>query len=69
MQFNHGPNKQANEVTLSLKSDSANFFHPTIKINNNSIAECPNPKNLVIMLGSILNSVFILIKKLKNVTN
>ena len=55
MQFNHGPNKQANEVILSLKSDSANFFHPPIKINNNSIAECPNPKNLVIMLGSILN--------------
>ena len=44
MQFNLGPNKQANEVNFSRKSDSANFFHRPTKFNNNSIVKCPNQK-------------------------
>ena len=44
--FNYDPNKKANEVIFSRKSDSANVLHPSIKINNNSIAKCPNQKQL-----------------------
>ena len=55
MQFNPDPNKQANEVIFSHKSDSANVFHPTIRLNNNSIPTCPNQKHLGIVLDSKLN--------------
>ena len=52
MQFNPDPNKQANEVIFSRKSDSANVFHPPIKLNNNSIPKCPSQKHLGIVLDS-----------------
>ena len=55
MQFNPDPNKQANEVIFSRKSDSANVFHPLIKFNNNSIAKFPSQKHIGIVLDSKLN--------------
>ena len=55
MQFNPDPNKQANEVIFSRKSDSANVFHPPIWLNNNSIPKCPSQKHLGIMFDSKLN--------------
>ena len=55
MQFNPDPNKQANEVIFSRKSDSANVFHPPIKFNNNNIAKCPSQNHLEIVLDSKLN--------------
>ena len=55
MQFNPDANKQANEVILSCKSDSANVFHLPFKFNNNSIARCPSQKYLVIVLHSKSN--------------
>ena len=55
MQFNPDPNKQANEVIFSLKSDSANVLHLPIKFNNNSIAKYPSQKHLGIVFGSKLN--------------
>ena len=55
MQFNPDPNKQANAVIFSRKSDSANDFHPSIKFNNNSIAKCPSQKYLGIVLDSKFN--------------
>ena len=55
MQFNPDPNKQANEVIFSRKSDSANVFNPPIKLNNNSIPKCPGQKHLGIVLDSKLN--------------
>ena len=55
MKFNPDPNKQANEVIFSRKSDSANVFHPPIKLNNNSIPKCPSQKHLGIVLDSKLN--------------
>ena len=54
MQFNPDPNKQANEVIFSRKSDSANVFLPPIKLNN-SIPKCPSQKHLGIVLDSKLN--------------
>ena len=55
MQFNPDPSKQAKEVTFSRKSDSANVFHPPIKLNNNSIPKCPSQKHLGIVLDSKLD--------------
>ena len=55
MQFNPDPNKQANEVIFSRKSDSANVFHPPIMLNNNSIPKRPSQKHLGIVLDSKLN--------------
>ena len=55
MQINPDPNKQANEVIFSRKCDSANVFHPLIKLNNNSIPKCPSQKHLGIVLDSKLN--------------
>ena len=70
MQFNPDPNKQAIEVIFFCKSGSANFFHPPIKVNNNSIAKCPNPKHLGILLNSKLNFKSHVDQKIKeNVTN
>ena len=70
MPFNPDPNKQANEVIFCRKSDSANVFHPPIKLNNNnSIPECPSQKHLGIVLDSKLNFNFYVMIKLKNVTN
>ena len=55
MQFNSDSNKQANEVIYSRKSDSANVFHPSTKLNNNSIPKCPSQKHSGIVLDSKLN--------------
>ena len=70
MQFNHDPNKQANEVIFSRKSDSANVFVPPIKLKINSIPKCPSQKHLGIVLDSELNfNSYVDEKKLKNLTN
>ena len=42
MQFNPNPNKQANEVIFSRKTNSNNLSHPPINFNNNNISECPH---------------------------
>ena len=42
MQFNPDPNKQANEVIFSRKTNSNNLSHPPIKFNNNNISKCPH---------------------------
>ena len=55
MQFNPDPNKQANEVTFSQKTNSNNLSHPPIKFNNNNISKCPHQKHLGIVLDSKLN--------------
>ena len=49
MQFNPDPNKHANEVIFSRKTNSNNLSHPPIKFNNN------NQKHLGIVLDSKLN--------------
>ena len=54
MQFNQDPNKQANEVICSRKTNSNNLSHPPIKFNNN-IAKFPHQKHLGIVLDSKLN--------------
>ena len=55
MQFNPDPNKQANEVTFSRKTNSNNLSHPPIKFINNNISKCPHQKHLGIVLDSKLN--------------
>ena len=55
MQFNPDPNKQANEVIFSRKTNSNNLSHPPIKFNNNNISKCPHQKPLGIVLDSKLN--------------
>ena len=54
MQFNPDPNKQANEVIFSRKTNSNNLSHPPIKFNNN-ISKCPHQKHLEIVLDSKVN--------------
>ena len=55
MQFNPDPNKQANEVIFSRKTNSNNLSHPPIKFNNNNISKCPHQKHLGIVLDSKVN--------------
>ena len=55
MKFNPDPNKQANEVIFSRKTNSNNLPHPPIKFNKIDISECPHQKHLGIVLDSILN--------------
>ena len=66
MQFIPDSNKQANEVTFSLKSDSANVLHLPIKFNNNSIAKYPSQKHLGIVFSSKLNFSSHVDEKIKN---
>ena len=40
MQFNPDPNKQANEVIFSRKSNSNSFPYPPVKFNENNITKC-----------------------------
>ena len=40
MQFNPDPNKQANEVIFSRKSDFSNLTYPPVKRNNINITRC-----------------------------
>ena len=53
MQFNPDPNKQANEVIFSRKSNS--FPYPPVKFNENNITKCSYQKHLGIVLDSKLN--------------
>ena len=53
MQFNPDPNKQANEVIFSKKSNSISY--PAVKFNNNDITKCSDQKHLGIVLDSKLN--------------
>ena len=55
MQFSPDPNKQANGVIFSRKTNSDNLSHPPIKFNNNDISKCPHQKHLGIVLDSKLN--------------
>ena len=55
MQFYPDPNKQANDVTFSRKTNSNNLSHPPIKFSNNNISKCPHQKHLGIVLDSKLN--------------
>ena len=55
MQFNLDPNKQANEVFFSRKSNSKNFSYPTFKVSNANITKCSYQKHLGIVLDSKLN--------------
>ena len=53
MQFNPDPNKQANEVIFSRKSEVHSY--PPLTFNNNDVKKCPHQKNLGIILDSKLD--------------
>ena len=55
MQFNLDPNKQANEVIISRKSNSNNFPYPPVKFNENNVTKCSYQKHLGIVLDLKLN--------------
>ena len=55
MQFNPDPNKQANEVIFSRKSNSKSFPNPPVKFSENNITKCSYQKHLGIVLDSKLN--------------
>ena len=55
MQFNPDPNKQANEVIFSRKSNSNSFPYPPVKFSENNITKCSYQKHLGIVLDSKLN--------------
>ena len=55
MQFNPDPNKQANEVIFSWKSNSSNLTYPPVKLNNINITRCSHQEHLGIVLDSKLN--------------
>ena len=40
MQFNPDPNKQANVVIFSRKSNPNSFPYPPVKLNENNITKC-----------------------------
>ena len=46
MQFNPDPNKQANEVIFSRKSNSNSFPYPPVKFSENNITRCSYQKHL-----------------------
>ena len=48
MQFNHDPNKQANEVIFSQKSKF--HSHPPLTFNNNDVKQCPHQSHLDLKL-------------------
>ena len=66
MQFNPDPNKQANEVIFSRKSNSSSFFYPSAKFNENDITKCSYQKHLGIVLDSKLNFNAHIDEKIKN---
>ena len=53
MQFNPDPNKHANEVIFSRKSN--NCSHPPVTFKKNDINKYPHHKNLGIVLDSKLD--------------
>ena len=55
MQFNPDPNKQANEVIFSRKSNSSKLTYPPVKLNNINITKRSHQKHLGIVLNSKLN--------------
>ena len=55
MQFNPDPNKQANEVFFSRKSNSSNLTYRPVKLNNINITRCSHQKHLGVVLDSKLN--------------
>ena len=55
MQFNPDPNKQANEVIFSRKSNSNSFPYPPVKFSENNITKCSYQKHLGIVLDLKLN--------------
>ena len=64
MQFNHDPNKKANEVIFSRKTK--NSSHPSVPFNNNGIKKYPHHKHLDIVLDSKLDFKFHVDQKIKN---
>ena len=65
MQFNPGPNKQANRVIFSQKSNSNSFPYPSVKIDENNIAKCPHQKDIGIVLEYKLNFNIHIYQKVK----
>ena len=65
MHFNLDPNKQANEVASSRKSNSNNFLGPLVKANNSDITICPHRKHFGISLDSKLNLKTYIERKIK----
>ena len=55
MQFNPDPNKNANGVVFSRKSNASNLTYLPVKLNNVSITKCSHQKHLGIVLDSKLN--------------
>ena len=66
MQFNPNPNKQANEVIFSQKSNSNSFLYPPVKFNENNITKCSDQKHLGIVLDSKPNFNAHIDQKIKN---
>ena len=66
MQFNPNPNKQANEVIFSQKSNSNSFPYPPVKFNENNITKCSDQKHLGIVLDSKPNFNAHIDQKIKN---
>ena len=54
MLFNPDPNKQANEVIFSRKSNPNSFPNPLVKFDENIITKCSYQKHLGIVLDSTL---------------
>ena len=50
MQFNLDPNKQANKVISSRKSNSNSFPFPPVTFSENNITKCSYQKHLGIVL-------------------
>ena len=69
MQFNPDPNKNANGVVFSRKSNASNLTYLPVKLNNVSITKCSHQKHLGIVLDSKSTLILVLLKKLRNVTN
>ena len=67
MQFDPGPNKQANEVIFSKKTK--NRSHPPVTFNNNVIKKYPHHKHLGIVLDSKLDFKFHVDQKIKLIIN
>ena len=63
MQFNPDPNKQANEVTFSRKSEVHSY--PPLTFNNNDVKKCPHQKHSGIVLDSKLDFIIHVDNKIK----
>ena len=63
MQFNPVPNKQANEVYFSRKSNAGTYL--PVDLNNNPAQQCESHKHLGTVLGKHLNFHEHIAKKIK----